>query len=213
MLFGQLFSYYFKQNEVFISGHEEISTVSNVFVSSFEKIVFSTNHLGGSRTLTNPKIIETNNGGNLENRIQTIWQFILIILAVLSLLAFTYIGKCFHRQWTSRSLQLGNTNTSAPELALNTRNEIECLYEQIQNIEYEEPERYLTAVQDDIHIDGINNSQEKIDAVSIESIEPSIEQSNNDPLNRESKTENVMYENQPNTGIQKNDGLYLTPIM
>lgn len=169
--------------------------------------------MGGSRTLTIPKIIETNNGGNLENRIQTIWQFILIILAVLSLLAFTYIGKCLHRQWTSRSLQLGNTNTSAPELALNTRNEIECLYEQIQNIEYEEPERYLTAVQDDIHIDGINNSQEKIDAVSIESIEPSIEQSNNDPLNRESKTENVMYENQPNTGIRENDGLYLTPIM
>lgn len=129
------------------------------------------------------------------------------------MLAFTYIGKCLHRQWTSRSLQLGNTNTSAPELALNTRNEIECFYEQIQNIEYEDPERYLTAAQDDSNSDGTNNSQEKIDAVSIKSIGPPIEQSNNDPLNRKSKTENVMYENQPNTGVRENDGLYLTPIM
>lgn len=164
----------------------------------------------GSRT---PKIIETNIGGYLENRIKTIWQFILIILAVLSLLAFTYIGKCLHRQWTSRSLQVSNTNTSAPDSALNMRNEIECFYEQIPNIAYEDPERYLTAAQDYSHRDGINNSQEKIDAVSIRSIGPSIEPSNDEPQNNESKCETVMYENQPNNGVGENDGLYLTPIM
>lgn len=169
--------------------------------------------MGGSRTLTIPKNIETNIGGNLENRIQTIWQFILIILAVLSLLAFTYIGKCLHRQWTSRTLQVSDTNTSAPESALNMRNDIECFYEQIQNIEYEDPERYLTAAQDDSHRDGINNSQEKIDALSIRSIGPSIQPTNNEPLNRESNSENVMYENQPNKGVREDDGLYLTPIM
>lgn len=169
--------------------------------------------MGGSKTLTIPKNIETIIGGNLENRIQTIWQFILIILAVLSLLAFTYIGKCLHRQWTSRSLQVSNTNTSAPESALNMRNDIECFYEQIQNIEYEDPERYLTAAQDDSHRDGINNSQEKIDAVSIRSIGPSTEPTNNEPLNREYNSEKVMYENQPNNGVREDDGLYLTPIV
>lgn len=62
------------------------------------------------------------------------------------------------------------------------RNEIECFYEQIQNIEYEDPERYLTASQDDGHRDGINNSQEKMDEVSIKSIEPSAAPSNDEPL-------------------------------
>lgn len=203
----------FKQKEVFITGQDEISTASIVSVSSFDKIVSSTHHMGGSRTLTISKNIETNIGGILENRIQTIWQFILIILAVLSLLAFTYIGKCLHRQWASRSLQVSNTNTSAPESALNMRNDIECIYEQIQNIEYEDPERYLTAAQDNSHRDSINNSQEKIDTVSLRSIGSSIEPTNNEPLNRESYSENVMYENQPNKGVREDDGFYLTPIM
>lgn len=167
----------------------------------------------GSSSLTIPKIIETNIGGSLESRIQTIWQFILIILAVLSLLAFAYIGKCLHRQWTFRSFQVTNTNTLAPESALDMRNEIECVYEQIQNIEYEDPERYLTAAQDDSHRDGINNSQEKIDALSIRSVGQPIEPSNIEPRNRESKSEKIMYENQPNNGIRETDDLYLTPIM
>lgn len=88
------------------------------------------------------------------------------------------------------------------------RNEIECFYEQIQNIEYEDPERYLTASQDDGHRDGINNSQEKMDEVSIKSIEPSAAPSNDEPL----ISENVFYENQSNNGVEETDGLYLSPI-
>lgn len=87
------------------------------------------------------------------------------------------------------------------------RNEIECFYEQIQNIEYEEPERYLTAAQDDSHRDGINNSQEKMDDVSFKSIGPSIAPSNDEPL----INENVFYENQSKNG--ETDGLYLSPIV
>nr|XP_034331943.1 uncharacterized protein LOC117691026 [Crassostrea gigas] len=188
---------------------EEISTISIVFASSFDRTVFSTHHLGGSSSLTIPKIIEANIGENLQNRLQTIWQFILIILAVLSLLAFTYVGKCLYRQWTSRSLQVSNSNTTAPESALNMRNEIECFYEQIQNIEYEEPERYLTAAQDDSHRDGINSSQEKMDDVSFKSIGPSIAPSNDEPL----INENVFYENQSKNGVRETDGLYLSPIV
>lgn len=125
------------------------------------------------------------------------------------MLAFTYIGKCLHQQWASRSLQVSNANTSAPESALNMQNEIECFYEQIQNIEYEDPERYLTAAQDDSHRDGINSSEEKMEEVSIKSIEPSIAPSNDEPL----ISENVFYENQSNNGVRETDGLYLSPII
>lgn len=89
------------------------------------------------------------------------------------------------------------------------RNEIECFYEQIQNIEYEEPERYLTAAQDDSHRDGINSSQEKMDDVSFKSIGPSIAPSNDEPL----INENVFYENQSKNGVRETDGLYLSPIV
>lgn len=89
------------------------------------------------------------------------------------------------------------------------RNEIECFYEQIQNIEYEDPERYLTAAQDDSRRDGINNSQEKMDEVSIRSIGPSIAPSNDEPM----ISENVLYENQSNNGVRETDGLYLSPII
>lgn len=89
------------------------------------------------------------------------------------------------------------------------RNEIECFYEQIQNIEYEEPEHYLTAAQDDSHRDGINSSQEKMDDVSFKSIGPSIAPSNDEPL----INENVFYENQSKNGVRETDGLYLSPIV
>lgn len=131
------------------------------------------------------------------------------MLAVFSGLAFIYLGKCVHRQWTSRSLQVGNTNTSAPESALNGSNQIECLYEQIQNIEYEDPERYLPALHDDSRGDGMNISQEKMIFVSISSLKPP----NEEALCEEHKSEYVMYENQPNSGIRKIDDPYLTPIL
>lgn len=89
------------------------------------------------------------------------------------------------------------------------RNEIECFYEQIQNIEYEDPERYLMAAQDDSHRDGINNSQEKKDEVSIRSIGPSISPSNDELM----ISENVLYEIQLNNGVRETDGLYLSPII
>lgn len=77
------------------------------------------------------------------------------------------------------------------------------------NIEYEEPERYLTAAQDDSHRDGINSSQEKMDDVSFKSIGPSIAPSNDEPL----INENVFYENQSKNGVRETDGLYLSPIV
>lgn len=192
---------------VFIIEQETTATEQIIVVSNSDNIFNSKHHFEGRSTLTISKFTKPNIDGNLENRIQTIWQFVLIMLAVFSGLAFIYLGKCVHRQWTSRSLQVGNTNTSAPESALNVSNQIECLYEQIQNIEYEDPERYLPALHDDSGGDGMNISQEKMISVSISSLKPP----NEEALCEEHKSEYVMYENQPNSGIREIDDPYLTP--
>lgn len=183
---------------VFIIEQETTPTEQIIVVSNSDNIFNSKHHFEGRSTLTISKFTKPNIDGNLENRIQTIWQFVLIMLAVFSGLAFIYLGKCVHRQWTSRSLQVSNTNTSAPESALNVSNQIECLYEQIQNIEYEDPERYLPALHDDSRGGDMNVSQEKMIFVSISSLEPPNE-------------EDVKYENQPNSGIREIDDPYLTP--
>lgn len=121
-----------------------------------------------------------------------------------SVLASTYLGKCVHRQWTSRAVQV---NTSTPDIALNMSNQTE--YEQIQNVEYEDPERYLPASHDDSRGGSVNNSEEKIDSVYIRQ---SLELLSEEALVVEHKSENVLYENQSNSGVREADDLYLTPI-
>lgn len=147
-------------------------------------------------TLTIPKISESNIGGNIENRIQTIWQFMLIILAL------TYLGKCIHRQWTFRSLLVSITNTPAPTIALNVSNEADCKYEEIQNVEYEDPDRYLSSAP------NVNNSQGKVDSGSIR---PS-PQLLIEGLTEEQKFEKMMYENQSTKGVRETEDLYLSPV-
>lgn len=106
--------YFFIQNYVFITGQGAISTEPIVAIIDFDNIVYSTHQMEEKSTFTIPKITESNIRGNFENRIQNIWQFMLIMLAVFSVMALTYLGKCVHRQWTSRSLQVSNIRTSSP---------------------------------------------------------------------------------------------------
>lgn len=129
------------------------------------------------------------------------------MLAVFSVLASTYLGKCVHRQWTSRAVQVSNNSTSTPDIALNISNQTE--YEQIQNVEYEDPERYLPASHDDSRGGSVNNSEEKIDSVIMRQ---SLELLSEEALVGEHKSENVLYENQSNSGVREADDLYLTPI-
>lgn len=131
----------------------------------------------------------------------------LIMLAVFSVLASTYLGKCVHRQWTSRAVQVSNNSTSTPDIVLNMSNQTE--YEQIQNVEYEDPERYLPASHDDSRGGSVNNIEEKIDSVYIRQ---SLELLSEEALVVEHKSENVLYENQSNSGVREADDLYLTPI-
>lgn len=158
-------------------------------------------------TLTIPKITESNIRGNFENRIQNIWQFMLIMLAVFSVMALTYLGKCVHRQWTSRSLQVSNIRTSSPNIVLNGSNQTDCKYEETQNVEYEEPELYLSAAPNDSCASGINNQRK----MEFGSIRPS-PQLLFEALNEEQKCEKIMYENQLNKGERETEDLYLSPV-
>lgn len=199
--------YFFIQNYVFITGQGAISTKPIVAIIDFDNIVYSTHQMEEKSTLTIPKITESNIRGNFENRIQNIWQFMLIMLAVFSVMALTYLGKCVHRQWTSRSLQVSNIRTSSPNIVLNGSNQTDCKYEETQNVEYEEPELYLSAAPNDSCASGINNQRK----MEFGSIRPS-PQLLFEALNEEQKCEKIMYENQLNKGERETEDLYLSPV-
>lgn len=113
------FIFIYKLNYVFTCITGQGATEPIVTIIDFDNIVYSTQQLEEKSTLTIAKISESNIGGNLEIRIQNIWQFMLIMLAVFSVLVLTYLGKCVHRQLTSRSLQASNIRTSSRDIALN----------------------------------------------------------------------------------------------
>lgn len=164
-------------------------------------------------TLTILKITDTNIRTIIEHRIQTNWQFMLIITCVLIVLAATYLGRCVHRHCKSRAHQVSTTNTAAQNTSINESHQIEFFYEEMQNVEYEDPERYRTVACDDNSGNGINTSQEKMDSVSIIPILLSLEPSTDEALNGHHVSENTMYENQPKIEIRETGDLYLTPTM
>lgn len=84
----------------------------------------------------------------------------------------------------------------------------------IQNVEYEDPERYRTIACDGNSGNGINTSQKKMDYVSILPITSSLESSTDEPLiNGHHVSENTMYENQLQIEIRESRELYLTPTI
>lgn len=141
-----------------IADKEATHTVSHIAVISSDTHVDILSFLIKESTPTIQDITEPNFGENwnqgLENRIQTNWQLMLIILGVLLVLTFTYLGKCVHRHCTSRNFKVSNTKTAGPDMTLDQINQIETFYERVQDIEYDEPERYLAAANDDIHGHG-----------------------------------------------------------
>lgn len=152
-----------------IADKEATHTVSHIAVTSSDKHGDILSYLIKESTPTIQDITEPNFGENLnqglEHRIQTNWQLMLIILGVLLVLTFTYLGKCVHRQCTSRNFKVSNTKTAGPDMTLDQINQIETFYERVQDIEYDEPERYLAAANDDIHgrgtIQNLDSSLEK----------------------------------------------------
>lgn len=201
---------------VLIAGYKENSTVplSAVISTNF---INRMNYMEviSTRTSKIPEITESNIGTILEHRIQTNWQFMLIMACVLIALTTTYLGRCVHRHWKSRAHQVSNINTTAQNRGINESHQVEYIYEEMQNVEYEDPDRYRTVALSDNSGNVINTSQEKMDSVSIIPIRSSLES-----LTDETPTDIVchvseitMYENQPGFEIRESGDMYLTPTM
>lgn len=197
---------------VFIVGNELSSSIPRSTVTAL-KDLNRTDLLEERSTLTILKITDTNIRTIIEHRIQTNWQFMLIITCVLIVLAATYLGRCVHRHCKFNAQQVGNTNTAAQITSLNESHQIEYFYEEMQNVEYEDPERYRTVACDDNSVNGINTSQEKMDSVSIIPIMSSLEPSTDEALKRQHVSENTTYENQPKIEIRDTGDLYLSPTV
>lgn len=193
---------------VFITGNEIRSSIPRSSVTGL-KDLHRTDLLEERSTSTILKIPDTNIRTIIEHRIQTNWQFMLIITCVLIVLAATYLGRCVHRHCKSNAQQVGNTNTAAQNTSINESHQIEY-YEEMHNVEYEDPERYRTVACDDNSENGINTSQAKMDSVSIIPILLSLEPSTDVALNGNHVSENAMY---LKIEIKETGDLYLSPTL
>lgn len=226
---GKKYFYKYKNCKL-VTGTETSSANQHVTAKNYDKHINQNTHLEEKQTSTVPKITETiikdrssifpditdkNIRDNLENRIQTMWQLMLMILAVLLVFALTYLGKCLHRQWTNRTVQVSNTNNSGPGLASNESRQIQLHYEQIQDLD--DRQLYLTAVSNESHgaliVSNQITSSEKIDSVSNRSIRSNLELSSEEDMSSENVSENVRFDNQRDSVQRETSGLYITPIL
>lgn len=198
-----------------MTGEDKETTVTGVTFLSTKQQLNHSSKAKDEGTSTNQKNHKTNVGENLNkglgNRIKINWQLMIIILALLTVLTSTYLGKCVHRHWISRTLQVSISNTS-PAIALGEINQTENSYNRFQTTEYEEPQRYQTTAGDAIgqSSNTLNheNSPEYMEAVSCSS--------ENEPraktlLNWINTNKKDQCENQLDPG-ELND-LYITPCM
>lgn len=198
-----------------MTGEDKETTVTGVTFLSTKQQLNHSSKAKDEGTSTNQKNHKTNVGENLNkglgNRIKINWQLMIIILALLTVLTSTYLGKCVHRHWISRALQVSISNTS-PAIALGEINQTENSYNRFQTTEYEEPQRYQTTAGDAIgqSSNTLNheNSPEYMEAVSCSSEnEPRAETL----LNWINTNKKDQCENQLDPG-ELND-LYITPCM
>lgn len=198
-----------------MTGEDKETTVTGVTFLSTKQQLNHSSKAKDEGTSTNQKNHKTNVGENLNkglgNRIKINWQLMIIILALLTVLTSTYLGKCVHRHWISRTLRVSISNTS-PAIALGEINQTENSYNRFQTTEYEEPQRYQTTAGDAIgqSSNTLNheNSPEYMEAVSCSS--------ENEPraktlLNWINTNKKDQCENQLDPG-ELND-LYITPCM
>lgn len=198
-----------------MTGEDKETTVTGVTFLSTKQQLNHSSKAKDEGTSTNQKNHKTNVGENLNkglgNRIKINWQLMIIILALLTVLTSTYLGKCVHRHWISRTLQVSISNTS-PAIALGEINQTENSYNRFQTTEYEEPQRYQTTAGDAIgqSSNTLNheNSPEYMEAVSCSS--------ENEPraktlLNWINTNKKDQCENQLDPG--KLNDLYITPSM
>lgn len=97
-------------------------------------------------------------------------------------------------------------------MTLDQINQIETFYERVQDIEYDEPERYHAAANDDIHgrgtIQNLDFSLEKKEPMFINVV---VEQNQDTALNAKNVIEKNEYGNQQ--ASEETNDLYITPCM
>lgn len=198
-----------------MTGEDKETTVTGVTFLSTKQQLNHTSKAKDEGTSTNQKNHKTNVGENLNeglgNRIQINWQLMIIILTLLTVLTSTYLGKCVHRHWISRTLRVNISNTS-PAIALGEMNQTKNSYNRFQTTEYEEPKRNQTTAGDAIgqSSNTLNheNNPEYMEAVSCSSEnEPRAKKLLNwINTNKKDQCENQLYPGELND-------LYITPCM
>lgn len=198
-----------------MTGEDKETTVTGVTFLSTKQQLNHTSKAKDEGTSTNQKNHKTNVGENLNkglgNRIKINWQLMIIILALLTVLTSTYLGKCVHRHWISRTLRVNISNTS-PAIALGEMNQTKNSYNRFQTTEYEEPKRNQTTAGDAIgqSSNTLNheNNPEYMEAVSCSSEnEPRAKKLLNwINTNKKDQCENQLYPGELND-------LYITPCM
>lgn len=191
-----------------ITDEEAGFTVPHVTLTSFSKYVNHSYDFESSSTSTVFDINEKKDEDSLKNSITTMWQLMLMILAVLVFLVLVNLGKCIRRQFTSRTHQVSHTNTSTPNVMLNENHQTEGCYEQIQDAENEDSGRYLTpACNESGTVDPCLNQEtigEKIELVSIAG------PSNDNVQKKEKASDRIdMYKNT----VNEYDDMYISPCM
>lgn len=195
---------------MFITDEEKGFTVPHLTLTSFSKYISQSYDFESRSTSIVLDINETKDEDGLKNSIKTIWQLMLMILAVLVFLALVYLGKCVRRQFTSRTHQVSHTNTATQNVMLNENNQIEGCYEQIQDAEHEDSGRYLTpACNENSTVGSCPNQktiEEKIDLVSIAMMPGP---SNDNVQKKENASDKNMYKNT----VKEFDDMYISPCM
>lgn len=196
---------------MFIADEETGFTVPHVTLTSFSKYVIQSHGFESRSTSTVLDINEKKDEDSLKNSIKTIWQLMLMILAVLVFLAVVYLGKCVRRQFTSRTPQGSHTNTATPNIMLNENHQIEGCYEQIQDAEHEDSGRYLTPACNESGTVGPCPNQETIEEkIELVSIAMMPGPSNDNVQKRKKASDNKdMYKNT----VKEFDDMYISPCM
>lgn len=188
-----------------MTGEDKETTVTGVTFLSTKQQLNHTSKAKDEGTSTNQKNHKTNVGENLNeglgNRIQINWQLMIIILTLLTVLTSTYLGKCVHRHWISRTLRVNISNTS-PAIALGEMNQTKNSYNRFQTTEYEEP------IGQSSNTLNHENNPEYMEAVSCSSEnEPRAKKLLNwINTNKKDQCENQLYPGELND-------LYITPCM
>lgn len=135
-----------------------------------------------------------------------------VMLAILVIFAFVYVVKCVRRQWISRTRPVSHTNTATLNEILYESYHTRCFYDQIEVVERNDSERYLTPACDDLYMKGnCPDRRSREETVELQSTSVTSGPLNDQtPYEGKVSEENDVHENKI---VKDHDDLYITPCM